>query len=70
MVASIKEEIRDLRVDLENANLQNEKLDLEIRLARAKRGIKEKEFELGRLQDPNEPLYPECSNQLCCSHGY
>ena len=65
MWPSIKEEIKLLRADLEKANLLNQKLDLEIRLARAQRGLDEKEAELERLKDPNEPTWPECLE--CCS---
>ena len=65
MWPSIKEEIKLLRADLEKANLLNQKLDLEIRLARAQRGLDEKEVELERLKDPNEPTWPDSLE--CCS---
>lgn len=61
---NVKEEIRKLRADLEKANLLNQKIDLEIRLARADRGIQEKEAEFRRLQDPNEPTWPDSLE--CC----
>ena len=67
---TLKGEIKKLREDLEKANLLNQKLDLEIRLARAQRGINEKETELDRLKDPNEPTWPdslECCSP-CCSY--
>lgn len=65
MWPTIKEAIKLLRAELEDANLQNEKLDLEIRLARAQRGIQEKELELERLKDPNEPNYPARLAECC-----
>lgn len=58
----LNEEIKKLRKDLQHANLLNQKLDLEIRLAKADRGIAEKEAEFRRLQDPDEPTYDDC----CC----
>lgn len=60
---NLNEEIKKLRKDLQHANLLNEKLDLEIRLVRADRGIAEKEAEFRRLQDPDEPTWPN----ECCS---
>lgn len=60
MWPTIKEAIKLLRNQLDELNLQNQKLDLEIRLARAQRGLEEKELELERLKDPNEPAWPEC----------
>ena len=64
MWPTVKEAIKLLRAELEDANLQNEKLDLEIRLARAQRGIQEKEAELERLKDPNESTWPDSLE--CC----
>lgn len=60
---NLNEEIKKLRKDLQHANLLNQKLDLEIRLTRADRGIAEKEAEFRRLQDPDEPTWPN----ECCS---
>lgn len=65
MWPTLKEAIKLLRAELDDANLQNEKLDLEIRLARAQRGIQEKELELERLKDPNEPSYPARLDECC-----
>lgn len=63
---NLNEEIKKLRKDLQHANLLNEKLDLEIRLARADRGVAEKEAEFRRLQDPDEPTWPD-SLERCCN---
>ena len=65
MWPTIKEEIKLLRSELEELNLKNQKLDLEIRVERARRWFNEKEAELERLKDPNEPTYPDCLE--CCS---
>ena len=65
MGPTIKEEIKLLRSELEELNLKNQKLDLEIRVERARRWLNEKEFELDRLKDPNEPTWPDSLE--CCS---
>ena len=65
MGPTIKEEIKLLRADLEELNLRNQKLDLEIRVERARRWVNEKEIELERLRDPNEPTWPDSLE--CCS---
>lgn len=64
MGPTIKEEIKLLRADLEELNLKNQKLDLEIRVERARRWVNEKETELERLKDPNEPTWPDSLE--CC----
>ena len=65
MGPTIKEEIKLLRADLEELNLKNQKLDLEIRVERARRWVNEKEIELERLKDPNESTWPDSLE--CCS---
>lgn len=65
MGPTIKEEIKLLRDDLEELNLRNQKLDLEIRVERARRWVNEKEIELERLKDPNESTWPDSLE--CCS---
>lgn len=65
MWPTIKEEIKLLRADLEELNLRNQKLDLEIRVERARRWVNEKEAELERLKDPNESTWPDSLE--CCS---
>ncbi len=65
MGPTIKEEIKLLRADLEELNLRNQKLDLEIRVERARRWVNEKEIELERLKDPNESTWPDSLE--CCS---
>lgn len=65
MGPTIKEEIKLLRTELEELNLKNQKLDLEIRVERARRWVDEKEVELERLKDPNEPTWPDSLE--CCS---
>lgn len=65
MGPTIKEEIKLLRANLEELNLKNQKLDLEIRVERARRWVNEKEIELERLKDPNESTWPDSLE--CCS---
>lgn len=65
MGPTIKEEIKLLRAELEELNLKNQKLDLEIRVERARRWVDEKEVELERLKDPNESTWPDSLE--CCS---
>ena len=64
MGPTIKEEIKLLRANLEELNLKNQKLDLEIRVERARRWVNEKEAELERLKDPNESTWPDSLE--CC----
>lgn len=70
MGPTIKEEIKLLRSELEELNLKNQKLDLEIRVERARRWVDEKEVELERLKDPNEPTWPDSLERCnpCCNY--
>lgn len=70
MGPTIKEEIKLLRAELEELNLKNQKLDLEIRVERARRWVDEKEVELERLKDSNEPTWPDSLERCnpCCNY--
>ena len=60
--AKLTKEIKSLREKLALANLENEKLELQIRLARAEKAETNNLKELERLQDPDEPIRQDC----CC----
>ena len=53
-------EIKSLREKLALANMENEKLDVQIRLTRAEKAREQNLEELKRLQDPDEPIRKEC----------
>lgn len=54
--AKLLKEIKSLREKLTLANMENEKLDVQIRLARAEKAREQNLEELKRLQDPDEPI--------------
>lgn len=57
--AKLLKEIKSLREKLALANMENEKLDVQIRLARAEKAREQNLEELKRLQDPDEPIRKE-----------
>ena len=57
--AKLLKEIKSLREKLALANMENEKLDVQIRLARAEKAREQNLEELKRLQDPDEPKRKE-----------
>lgn len=54
------EEIKSLREKLALANMENEKLDVQIRLTRAEKAREQNLEELKRLQHTGEPTRKEC----------
>lgn len=66
--AKLTKEIKSLREKLALANLENEKLELQIRLARAEKAQTNSLKELGRLQDPDEPIRQDCCEWPRCNY--
>lgn len=58
------DEIKKLKKELSELDKENAILDLKIRIARAKKRKRDNESELERLQDPDEPMWP---NECACN---
>ena len=58
------DEIKRLKKELSELDKENAILDLKIRIARAEKRKQDNESELERLQDPDEPMWP---NECACN---
>lgn len=58
------DEIKKLKKELSELDKENAILDLKIRIARAEKRKQDNESELKRLQDPDEPMWP---NECACN---
>lgn len=58
------DEIKKLKKELLELDRENAILDLKIRIARAEKRKQDNESELERLQDPDEPMWP---NECACN---
>ena len=58
------DEIKKLKKELSELDKENAILDLKIRIARAEKRKQDNESELERLQDPDEPMWP---NECACN---
>ena len=58
------EEIKRLKKELAELDKENAILDLKIRIARAEKRKQDNVTELERLQDPDEPMWP---NECACN---
>ena len=58
------DEIKKLKKELSELEKENVILDLKIRIARAEKRKQDNESELERLQDPDEPMWP---NECACN---
>lgn len=58
------DELKQLKKELKELEKENAILDLKIRVARAEKRKQDNESELERLQDPDEPMWP---NECACN---
>ena len=58
------EELKKLKKELAELDKENAILDLKIRIARAEKRKQDNVTELERLQDPDEPMWP---NECACN---
>ena len=58
------DDIKKLKIELSELDKENAILDLKIRIARAEKRKQDNESELERLQDPDEPMWP---NECACN---